>query len=182
MLGNNVELVTEYAKDATWERRGSKVFQAQEYLFGKQHFRLFRMHGEVDFIITDSPILMGDAYTPENYALPSMRRVFKEAHDAAENLDIFLIRNKPYNPSGRNQKEDEAKALDSKIRALLDEKAPGYIVMEYGRERVDDVLMKLMEIGWINGFTQAQLSELVEYHTNMLARYSSLLKAEGALG
>jgi hypothetical protein len=174
MLGINVELVTEYAKDATWERRGSKVFQAQEYLFGKQHFRLFRMHDEVDFIITDSPILMSDVYTPENYALPSLRQVFREAHNAADNLDIFLIRNKPYNPAGRNQTEDEAKAIDEKILDLLQDAAPDFVVMEYSRAVVDDVIQRLIEREWIPAITDAQQSELVNYHSAMADYYKQI--------
>lgn len=176
MLGANVEYVQEYAKDATWERRGSKVFQAQEYLFGKQHFRLFRLHDEVEFIITDSPILMGDVYTPDNYAMPSLRNVMREAHNAADNFDIFLVRNKPYNPKGRNQDEAGARELDQKILDLLIAESPDHIVMEYSRACVDDVAKLLVERGWIEKFTEAQLIELCWYHSSMHERYSTMLK------
>lgn len=117
--GVNCEIITEFAKDATWEGRGPKVFQAQEYIFGKQHFRISRVCEQVDVLITDSPILMGIAYTPENFYLPSMKTVIAEAYQNYDNLDIFLNRKKKYNPKGRNQTEKEAKNLDVKIKDLL---------------------------------------------------------------
>ena len=111
-LGVNTEMVTEYAKDAVWERRGEKLFRAQEYIFGKQHFRLSRVADEVDFAITDSPLLLSLVYMPEDFYLPTLRQTIKEAHDRYESINIFLNRNKPYNPKGRTQNENEAKALD----------------------------------------------------------------------
>ena len=121
---------------------------------------------------------MSDVYVDDNYALPSMRKVFVEAHNAAENLDIFLIRNKSYNPNGRSQNEIEARAIDDKIRDLLKLRVPNHLVLEYGRERVDDVGAKLIELNWIPDFTVTQLQELEEYHKTMLSRYGSLLKGK----
>ena len=62
--GVNCEYITEYAKDATWEKRGPKVFQAQEYIFGKQHFHLARVIEEVVpahrrmelFVVDEEPV------------------------------------------------------------------------------------------------------------------------------
>ena len=41
MLGLNCELVTEFAKDKTWEHN-SKALSCQPYVFGKQSYRLDR--------------------------------------------------------------------------------------------------------------------------------------------
>lgn len=66
----NCELVPEYAKEHEWEGRTGKIRQAQDYIFAKQHFRLSRLIGEVDVIITDAPLMLSQIYTPKDY-LPS---------------------------------------------------------------------------------------------------------------
>ena len=63
--GYNVELVTEYAKGMTWQD-SMKVLKNQIYVFGKQHHYLTRPQNQVDFIITDSPILMSIVYDLDN--------------------------------------------------------------------------------------------------------------------
>jgi hypothetical protein len=135
-LGINCEYVSEYAKDATWERRGWKVFAAQEYLFGKQHFRLARVTDEVDIVITDSPILLGLIYMPEGFGMPSLCATIKEAYGLYDNLDIFLERNKPYNPAGRNQTLEQAKALDENIKGVLHETSKNFVITPYGRKAI----------------------------------------------
>ena len=61
MAGVNAELVTEFAKDKVWEE-SKAVFQNQQYIFGKQYFRLTRLEGKVDVVVTDSPILLSAYY------------------------------------------------------------------------------------------------------------------------
>ena len=63
-LGIEVELVTEYVKDMVWEER-TGIFECQPYIFGKQLYRLQRVCGKVDVIITDRPILLDIIYDPE---------------------------------------------------------------------------------------------------------------------
>ena len=65
MAGVNAELVTEAAKDLTWEE-AFKNLRDQPYVFGKQAHRLFRCADMVDIIVTDSPIfLSATSITPK---------------------------------------------------------------------------------------------------------------------
>lgn len=125
--GINCEYVQEYAKDKAWEFSGvdkpPKVMLAQEYIFANQMFRMRRLIGEVDLIISDSPIVIGLAYMKDDFELPSLRNVVSEAYDMFDNQDVFLIRNKPYNPKGRFQTEDQAKALDSTVMKILNDRS-----------------------------------------------------------
>ncbi len=121
--GVNCEYVQEYAKDKAWEHAKSgmtpKVLQAQEYVFAKQHFRMRRCAEDVDLIITDSPLMMGIEYIPDDFPMPSLRDCIIEAHMMYDNFNVFLKRVKEYNPNGRFQTAEEAEQLDAAILRLL---------------------------------------------------------------
>lgn len=57
LKGINVELITEYAKDMTWEERYNTLSN-QLYIFAKQYSRQLRVKNKVDYIVTDSPLLL----------------------------------------------------------------------------------------------------------------------------
>lgn len=154
--GVNCEYVQEYAKDKAWELGHSsigtpKVFKAQEYVFAQQHFRLRRCADDVDIIVTDSPLLLGLIYMPEDFELPSLPLVIQEAYSVYDNLDIFLERVKVYNPKGRLQTEESAKGLDVKILSMLLDSpvVGGFQHVVAGQDAVKDVMKLLENSGWI---------------------------------
>lgn len=117
-MGVNCELITEYAKDKTWEGSQSTLSD-QLYVFGKQHHRMFPKIGQVDVIITDSPLILSLIYG--NHMKDSFKTLVKETFDDFWNMNYYIVRKKPYNPSGRNQTEEEAKAIDVITRNVLKE-------------------------------------------------------------
>ena len=113
MRGCNVELVTEVAKDLVW---GERMFDLsnQILVFGEQYHRLFRLKGKVECIITDSPLFLSVVYG-ENET-DTFKALVQEKYNEFENVDIFLEREKEYNPIGRTQKtEEEAVEVDKKV-------------------------------------------------------------------
>ena len=58
----NVELVTEYAKDLTWEERFGTLANDQLYVFAKQQKRLQVLKNKVRYVVTDSPLILGLSY------------------------------------------------------------------------------------------------------------------------
>ena len=109
------ELALEYAKDLVWEKR-HKTFENQVYIFGKQHNRIFRLLGQVEVIITDSPLYLTPIYDTKNQFLKQL--AFYEA-SKCNNLNILLARKKAYNPNGRNHNKSQAIEIDQQIRELL---------------------------------------------------------------
>lgn len=105
------ELVTEVAKDFTWEERWGTL-ACQPYVFGKQLMRLERLLGKVDYIITDSPIFLSAVY---NEKYPFFSRSVAEIFKSMNNVNFVLQRNKPYFRDGRNQTEEEAQNIDHNI-------------------------------------------------------------------
>jgi hypothetical protein len=143
--GVNCEYVQEYAKDKAWEFGTNhlgvpKVFQAQEYIFGKQHFRLRRCAADVDVIVTDCPLFLGLIYMPADFPIPSLRGAIREAYDMYDNVNIFLVRTKPYNPKGRFQDEDQAKGLDVEIKQMLEQQKVPYDTVIADRNAVDRII------------------------------------------
>lgn len=118
--GIDCELVTEFAKDKVWENN-STTLNCQMYVTGKQAFRISRVFGKVDVIITDSPIMLGAIYAEENRKHLKNACIEEANQYICNELNFFINRVKEYNPNGRNQTECEAKEIDNKIHNLLNE-------------------------------------------------------------
>lgn len=120
MMKLNVELVTEYAKDAVFERR-QNLFEDQIYIFAKQHRRIDRLRGHgIDWVVTDSPFPLGLVYMPDVAYRETFTKLIFETFGMFENYNYLLSRKFDYNPVGRNQKdENEAKIFDDRVVKLL---------------------------------------------------------------
>lgn len=121
--GMSAELVTEYAKDVTWEGR-QNLLNDQLYLLAKQNRRLSRLlEHEVDFAVTDSPLLLCAAYTrlgtdAYSHLVPLVLELF----NSYDNINFVLKRNPEfYVQVGRSQTLDEAVLIDNLVIELLDE-------------------------------------------------------------
>jgi nicotinamide riboside kinase len=135
-LNYDCEMNREYVKDWVWEKRAIKPGD-QTYLFAKQARKERQyMENKLDFIVSDSPmalsILYGriyDKYEQEHNACLAM---LKQHHSFCvdhgyKTEHIFLKRKKIYNPNGRHQSEDEAKAIDTQCVNLLKELKINYV-------------------------------------------------------
>ena len=111
------ELVTEYAKDMTYEKRHA-ILADQLYMLAKQNRRVSRLNGVVDYIITDSPLIIGLMYTPIDYYSAFAPLVW-EVFDSYRNINFYLNRKKAYQTYGRNQTETEARQIDIDMVTLL---------------------------------------------------------------
>lgn len=114
----NTELVTEFAKDKTWEHNATAL-GCQEYVFGKQSYRLARCRNDVDVIVTDSPLPLSVIYNNNSALGESFNKVVLSVFDTYCNYNYYINRVKPYNPKGRNQTESESDALGELIKNLL---------------------------------------------------------------
>lgn len=119
LKGVNAELVTEYAKDKVWEE-SKEVFNNQAYIFGKQYFRITRCQDKVDVIVTDSPLILSAFYNNNELLGEEFNQLVKKVFNSYHSLNYLLIRDKPYNPVGRFQTEEESDALVEPLRGMLD--------------------------------------------------------------
>jgi hypothetical protein len=114
----NCEMAPEYAKEKVWERT-TAVLEDQIYVFAKQLHAIERLIGQVEVVITDSPILLALIYG--KHESHEFRSLVTEVHNRHNTLNIFLNRVKPYEPKGRLQDEKEAKVIDNEVWDLLNQ-------------------------------------------------------------
>jgi len=139
--GINCELAAEYAKDLTWEER-HRTFQNQVYIFGKQHHRIFRLLGQVEVVITDSPLLLSVVYDGEKRE--TLKQLVYEEHRKMWTYNAFIKRVKKFNPKGRIHGFDEAKALDNMILDTLDDAGECYEVFDGTPEGMSKIVQKVL--------------------------------------
>lgn len=118
MQGINCELVTEFAKDKTWEHN-MEALSNQAYVFGKQCYRISRCANQVDVIITDSPLALSTIYNNDPKLGETFNKMVLEVFNSYNNVNYMLLRTKPYNPVGRNQTEEESDAISKNIESML---------------------------------------------------------------
>ena len=136
MAGVNCELAREWFKNAVWENRGESLIGDQLYIFAKHNRGFERLYGKVDVIVTDCPLLLSYYYSRDTNIL----NVINEMRTKADQVDIFLNRKKPYNPSGRFQTENEAKDMDGEIRDMLVSLNITFIEIDGDNTAADSVL------------------------------------------
>lgn len=118
MQGVNCELVTEFAKDKTWEHN-TEALSNQSYVFGKQCYRMSRCAEQVDVIVTDSPLLLSVIYNHDSVLGDNFNQTVLNVFNSYNNLNYMLCRAKQYNPIGRNQTEEESNEIGNKIENML---------------------------------------------------------------
>ena len=144
MADINAELVTEFAKDKTWEHN-STALNCQPYVFGKQVYRLDRCADQVDVIVTDSPIFLSTIYNGDVNIEPEFTQTVMKKFKEFNNINIFLTRLKKYNPAGRSQTESEAKEIDMEVLKSLEKLKIPYQIFPGCKDGYDNIVQLVME-------------------------------------
>lgn len=147
MAGINAELVTEFAKDKVWEEN-SEVFKPdnQCYLFGKQFYRMSRCRGKVDVIITDSPLPLCIHYNKSWVLGESFNNVVMNCFRSFNNINFFLLRDKPYNPKGRLQTEEESDAISRELEDMLTNRKICYTKAKGNKSVYDGIVGEVAQL------------------------------------
>lgn len=127
--GLNVEFAAEFAKDLVYSNRFEDL-GVQEYVFGEQLKRVQTLNGKVDYIVTDSPLLLSALYG-------TTTSLFKEnvmlKFEQFDNI-IFKLKydeNSIYDPNGRINSHKESILIDNKIEGILRSRNYVYTNIDY---------------------------------------------------
>lgn len=118
-MGINCEENTEFAKQLTWEKR-HLTLTCQPYVFGKQLRNMEILRGQVDVVITDSPLLLSRLYGERYGDYPcTFYQAITDIAKSFSSLNYFINRAGAYQPIGRNQTEEEAAEVAADLKAML---------------------------------------------------------------
>lgn len=119
-LGINAEYISEFVKDKLYENN-DEVFKHQEYIFGKQSFKMGRVNGKVQVIVVDSPLLLCAVYNNDEVLGDNFNKTILNVFNSYNNKNYMLTRKYAYNHNGRFQTEDESKMIRNNIEDKLNQ-------------------------------------------------------------
>lgn len=118
--GVNAEYVSEFAKDKVYEQN-SEVFKHQEYIFGKQSFKMGRVRDKVQVIVTDSPLLLCTIYNNDNTLKDNFDNTVLSVFNSYNNKNYLLIRKHQFENGGRLHNEKQSLIVRDTIIDTLKE-------------------------------------------------------------
>ena len=147
--GFDVEIVSEFAKELVWEKR-NEAFSDRLYMHAEQNHRLMMMNGNLDYIITDSPLILTSIYNhyylkdlyPDHYN-KMIDDVTLETFNLYNNVTFLLDRDVNYDTNGRRESADQAKDIDEAIIRYTDENKLEYIEIKDRNKAVEQILKYL---------------------------------------
>lgn len=144
-MGYNTELVTEYCKNHLFMGLQPEGFD-QLYFFAKQVRSESIKYGKVDYIVTDSPIILSAIYehhySGDSIIEPSMFKFFDACKkQGVEHLNFVIGRDLGYNPVGRYQDESDAIKIDSEVLQYLIKHNIEFILYDNNSELTCDKIL-----------------------------------------
>ena len=118
LLGYKVELTDEFAKECVWEDN-IRMLRDQLWILAHQHRKILRLAEKVDYIITDSPVLLSPIYR-EAYGNPLysdlIDKLAVECYEMYDNINFMLSRPRDnFEKDGRAQDEVQSVQIDLDI-------------------------------------------------------------------
>jgi hypothetical protein len=123
----SVEYTYEFPKEVAWEGNVSQL-RDQFFITANQHRNISRLYGKVEYIIVDSPIVLGcfyeqrygNDYPASFYSMSKLSGFLWDLFKQYNNINILLTRNNDtYDPNGRLQDLKEAQEIDEDIKNTL---------------------------------------------------------------
>lgn len=148
-LGLHCELVREYVKMWAWQGKEVGPFD-QMYLLGKQSKYESILYGNVNYIVTDSPLLLCPVYELYHSGKITVgESAINFMNDAktkgVEHINFVLNRTKEFDPRGRYDTKEEAEEVDQLIRKFLNDNSISFTeIKSADRERVTEILQYLV--------------------------------------
>jgi adenylate kinase family enzyme len=150
----DVELTFEYPKLIAWEENQSAI-KDQFYVTANQHRNISRLYGKVDYIIVDSPIILGSIYKdrygdkdeyPSSFYDESFDFFILNLFKKYNSLNIYLQRDdSTYNQNGRFQNLSESKLIDLEIKERLKNNNIEFVEFEVNNQTPQEIFKYIID-------------------------------------
>lgn len=129
MQGYKVEEVTEYAKDLTYSNDTTKLMDSV-LILGQQHHKHKVLNNQVDYILTDSPFIMGCMYIQDDCEFrQEIINLSLKMNQQYCSINIFLERQHSYKEEGRNENEAQSDKISQNIKSFLKSSSITFITL-----------------------------------------------------
>jgi GTPase SAR1 family protein len=120
ILHKNVEIVSEFPKELILAQN-QIALDNQFYVTGHQAYRQWSASKIYDYVIMDSPILLGAIYNNDEHISAEFNAFLLKYHQEFDNINIYLKRdsNWLYSTKGRRHNSEEALSKDEEIFNFL---------------------------------------------------------------
>ena len=145
MAGINAELVTEVVKDELWEDNETAL-KNQAYILGRQSYKLTRLLGKVDVIITDSPLLLSIEYNSQSELSEHFDPYVLDLFNSFNNRNYFLHRTEDYNPVGRFETEEESERVSENLLTLLNKNGISYTEIDATTSNYINIALEISDM------------------------------------
>lgn len=151
LRGKVCEYVQEFAKTLVWLKDFSTL-NNQYYVSSRQNgiIRSIVDTGQIDFIITDGPLLNGlyyNRYNPDNVSsVEKTEKFILDRYAEYDNFNVYLRRgNFAYETAGRIQTMEEANEVDSVLYAMLKESSIPLLEIESCPDNIKKIVDELLK-------------------------------------
>lgn len=142
--GINAEYVSEFTKDKVYENNG-EIFKHQEYIFGKQSFKMGRVRDKVQVMVVDSPLILSAVYNTDKVLGEDFNKTVLNVFNSYNNRNYLLTRLHPYENEGRFQNEDEAYDVRQEIIDKLEQYNINFEEITSTESNCEYIVEKVME-------------------------------------
>ena len=152
--GYNVQLLTQYAKDCVYQDRLFTV-KDQLYLLSKQNHKLLTYQNKhVEYVITDSPLLLCGIYcyisNTNHLPIKEFKELAYAINKSYTNINFFVERGNDiqYQNNGRFQNSEEAKKIKKQLLNYLNNelKEEYQIILNTKNISINNILKRIKEL------------------------------------
>jgi len=142
MKNYSVELNDEFAKECVWEGN-VPMLKDQLWVLAHQHRKILRLVDKVDYVITDSPVLLSPIYR-HLYEGPLysdlIDKLALECYNFYDNINLVLQRPKSFDTTGRAQNHKESIEIDKQIIEQFEQLNLPYKILDTNEQAVNKAL------------------------------------------